>query len=455
MTLSLKNQKILILGLGLSGRAAVRYLLKRGSSVWAVDQNREMLETHQEICSLRGLGLHALKESEITNVADFDQVVVSPGISPSHALYQAALQANLPILGEVELACRDLVNPCVAITGSNGKTTTTLLVEHALNSSGIPAKALGNVGIPLTAILDELKSERRTDVIVLELSSWQLETLRSPVIDAGVILNITPNHLDRHVTMEAYARAKFTLKDCLKPGKPLFISLQCYQDYGYLLKDCNAKLFGYSSECDLRCDKMAVKMDGSTEFLLPDPYRGRVSHDVENMMAAYALCREMGLSGEQFAASLATFKKPLHRIEFVKRMDGVSYYNDSKGTNLEAVAKAVDSMEGPTILIAGGVHKGAAYTPWLETFAQKVRCICAIGQAAAQIRNDLSCQIPVEIFGTMEEALKHASAIAKEGENVLLSPGCSSFDMFKNYEHRGDEFKRMVHALLATEGKKS
>lgn len=449
--MSFKNQKILILGLGLSGKSAARYLLKRGAHVWGVDQSKE-IDTQAEICDLKSLGLNVLHEKELPSAKNFDRVVVSPGIPSTHPLYRSALDLGTEILGEVELACRHLTNRCVAITGSNGKTTTTLLVEHALSFSGIPAKAVGNIGIPLTEAVDKVASD---DVIVLELSSWQLETLHSKVIDAGVILNITPNHLDRHLTMENYAAAKFNLKNCLKKGRTLYMGHRCLLEFPHLINESKIETYGYSPSCTYYCDQSAVKKNQSMGFVLPEEYRGKISHDVDNMMAAYALCREMGLSGEQFAASLPSFKKPPHRIEFVKKIKGVAYYDDSKGTNLDAVAKAVASMQGPTILIAGGMHKGAAYTPWLEAFGEKVRCICAIGQAAEQIKSELGAKVCVETFMTLEGALTHAASIAKEGENVLLSPGCSSYDMFTNYEHRGDEFKRIVHALPVKEGKQS
>lgn len=438
------NQKILILGLGISGRSAARYLLKHGANVWGVDQNKEILDTHEEVSLLKLQGLHALHEGDLSSSKNFDKVVVSPGVPPTHPLYHSALDCGVEVLGEIELACRHLKNPCVAITGSNGKTTTTLLVEHALNFSGIAAKAIGNIGIPLTDVVDHMEPNV---VLVMELSSWQLETLQSKVLDAGAILNITPNHLDRHPTMECYAQAKFNLKNCLKEGKTLYLGEQCFLDFPAFVEGSKGETFGYSPSCSLYCDRNAVIKNQIIEFLLPDEYKGKISHDVENMMAAYALCRDRGLSGKQFANSLPSFKKPPHRIEFVKKIKGVAYYDDSKGTNLDAVAKAVNSMKGPTILIAGGLHKGAAYTPWLKAFGNKVRYICAIGQAAEQIKSELSPQMSVKKFMTLEEALKHAASIAEEGENVLLSPGCSSYDMFKNYEHRGDEFKRMVHAL--------
>ena len=176
-------------------------------------------------------------------------------------------------------------------------------------------------------------------------------------------------------------------------------------------------------------------------------YRGWVTHDVENLLAAYALCKTQGIFSEEFLKAFKTFRKPPHRIEFVRTWRGVNYYDDSKGTSLDAVEKAVLSMKGPTILIAGGLHKGAAYTPWLTAFAGKVRCVCAIGQAAELIQNDLGQELLVKRCGTLEGAVEYASQMARKGDNVLLSPGCASYDMFVSYHHRGEEFQRIVNAL--------
>lgn len=441
-----RNQRVLILGMGISGRSAARFLLKRGAVVHGLDQNRDLIRNNEEIEALSLLGLTISFENRTVDPASFDLVVVSPGVPQTHPVYAEARKQGMDVIGEVELACRHLRQPCLAVTGSNGKTTTTMLITHVLNNTGKKARALGNIGTPLTSMLDD-PAGAFDDIIVLELSSWQLETMASRCLDAAVILNITPNHLDRHGTMESYARAKFHVKDCLKPGKSLFVGSACLRGWSELLEGFPAKTFGYEQGSTLFCDMRHVLSGINIQFDLPPEYRDVVSHDVENIMAAYAMCREMGIEGMAFIEALASFRKPPHRIEFVRRVDGVAYYNDSKGTSLDAVAKAVASMNGSTILIAGGVHKGASYSPWLKAFDGRVRCVYAIGQAAEQIREDLGKHIPVETISTLEEAVKRAFSIAKEKENVLLSPGCASFDMFKDYNHRGDEFKRLVHEL--------
>lgn len=439
-----QGRNVLVIGLGISGRAAASFLLKRGARVHGVDRDQNLLTTHAEIQQLYDQGFSAGLESEPCDVSSFDLVVVSPGVPQTNPCYASALSSGIEIIGEMELACRHMTQRCFGITGSNGKTTTTILVTHALNHSGKKARALGNIGTPLTAALDE---ECDGEILVIELSSWQLETLSAKVFDAGAILNITPNHLDRHKTMQAYAKAKINLKNCLKPQAPLFMGKMCREEFSELLEGFPAKSFGFDKACAVYSDRYRIYADGVSAFELPLEFRGKATHDVENMMAAYALCQIAGVSGDDFLSALATFCKPPHRIEFVKKIEGVAYYDDSKGTSIAAVEKAVTALEGPIHLIAGGVHKGASYSPWRNSFSGRVSHVYAIGQAANQIKSDLGDLVPVELHGSLEAALESAAERARPGENVLLSPGCSSYDMFKDYNHRGDEFKRLVEEL--------
>ncbi|MCE5316981.1 MAG: UDP-N-acetylmuramoyl-L-alanine--D-glutamate ligase [Parachlamydia sp.] len=439
-----QGRNVLVIGLGLSGRAAAGFLLKRGARVHGIDRDRELLASHEEIKGLYNLGFSASLESEPLDVGSFDLVVVSPGVPQTNPCYAAALSAGIEIIGEMELACRHMNQRCFGITGSNGKTTTTMLVTHVLNHSGRKARALGNIGMPLTEALD---AHCDGEILVIELSSWQLETLHARVFDAGAILNITPNHLDRHKTMLNYARAKINLKNCLKVDAPLFMGKVCREEFEQLLEGVPAKTFGFDSSCNVYSDRFRVYFEKESAFELPSEFQGKATHDVENMMAGYALCRMAGVSGEEFLAAQETFRKPPHRIEFVKKIEGVAYYDDSKGTSIAAVEKAVIALEGPIHLIAGGVHKGASYAPWRETFRGRVSHVYAIGQAASQIKSDVGDLVPVEMHSSLGAALESAALRARPGENVLLSPGCSSYDMFKDYNHRGDEFQRLVSEL--------
>lgn len=435
------GKRILVIGMGLSGRSAAQFLMTHGAQVTGVDRDEKLLKTHPEIHTLIAKGLTVQLDNELSSCNHFDLVVLSPGVPPSNPLVQNAHQLKLPIIGEIELGCRSVKNPIIGITGTNGKTTVTLLVTHVLNHCGYPARALGNVGTPFTQELLTLSPDIE---IVLELSSYQIETLYQPVLDVGLILNITPDHLDRYGTMEAYAAAKCQLEQCIKPDGYLYVEESTWETYQHLLDSDRIRLYGYSPNSYLFTDLHSVFREGKREFDLPPELKNKKSHDLENLLAAFAVCSEKGIAGEAFLSALKTFKKPSHRIEFVSEIKGVRYYDDSKGTNLDAVIRAVQSLEGSIILIAGGVDKGSPYTPWIEVFRNKVKSICAIGQAAVKMREQLDPHIPVMIFGSLQEAVHQAAHLAVTGDVVLLSPGCSSFDMFKDYAHRGEEFKRIV-----------
>lgn len=441
-----RGKTALIIGLGLSGRAAAKFLIQQGAVVHGTDSSSVLLEENADILALRQLGMVARQEKEIRHIQQFDLIVASPGIPSTHPFCRLARELNREITGEIELGCRALKTShlIIGITGTNGKTTTTLLVTHLLNKGGKKARALGNVGVPLT---QEMTTLDPGEIIVLELSSYQLETLRQPVLHNGIILNVTPDHLDRYHSMEAYAAAKFCMEHCLKKGKSLYLEEQTFKNYGHLLRAIEPKTYGYSKSCFIYTDLESVFMKGKKVFSLPCQYRGRKSHDLENLMASYAVSHEFGLDGEQVVNGLETFKKPPHRMEWVLDKEGVFYYDDSKGTNIDAVIRAVQSLKGEIILIAGGMDKGSPYTPWIEAFVNRVKYICAIGQAARKIQAELSSHIPVQIFENLEQAVKYAARLAKKGDNVLLSPGCSSLDMFKDYAHRGKEFQHIVRQL--------
>ncbi len=443
-----KNKKVLIIGLGISGRTAAKLLQAQGACVHGIDRNEASLNS-EEVRFLKGMTTSL--ESDVRGPLNYDLVVISPGVPSTNAVLIAAKQQGIEVIGEIELGCRLVKNRVLGITGTNGKTTVTLLVEHVLNYCGHKARALGNVGIPFSEELIGLDPEV---TIVLELSSYQLETLSQRVLDGGVILNITPDHLDRYPGMEEYAAAKMLMENCLKPGAPLYIEDKTYHDFGYLLNQKPLR-YGYSQDDDIYTDLKSVFQHGKVVFKLPEGLRGKQSHDVENIMGAFALCAISGtgtfmngITGEEFAEALRSFEKPKHRIEFVLSRNGICYYDDSKGTNIDAVIRAVEFLNGPIVLIAGGVDKGAPYTPWVEVFRNKVKCICAIGQAAAKMQSQLSHAIPVRIVSDMEQAVREATAAAKEGGIVLLSPGCSSFDMFIDYAHRGEVFQKEVKRLM-------
>lgn len=428
-TENIAGQKLLIIGLGLSGRAAARFLLCSGAVVCAADQRWQQLEQDSAIKELLGLGLQLSSPDSYSDISHFDAVIVSPGVPPTDRLYQSALQANVAVIGEAELALRHISSPCIGVTGTNGKTTVTLMIAHVLQACGIPSKPVGNIGVPLTELLEQSKlgtpKSRDDAVLVVELSSFQLETLSSQCLDCAVLLNVTPDHLDRHGNLEGCARTKARIFNCVKPIGCRYISQSCDNNWSWLRQEWPLQIY----------DSAAASLD------MPLERRG---HDRSNALAAYAACSHFGVSAKQFLAALMTFIKPPHRLQWVTTIGGVDFYDDSKATNIDAVLRAVDSLRGRIILIAGGVDKGSSYLPWVEGFDGKVRQIYAIGKAAPKIVEELSPAIPVQYCTSLEDAVASAVKISISGDIVLLSPGCASYDMFTDYAHRGREFQRIV-----------
>lgn len=450
--MDLAGKKVLVLGLGVSGHSASHFLLSKGAIVWGADQKINRLSSDPSIQHLVQKGLRLLVDQLPLPSVDF--IVVSPGIPLSHPLVQAAYEAKIAVIGEIELGALFSRHSMMGVTGTNGKTTVTLMTTHILNQCGYPATSLGNTGIPFTR---ELLTLPETNQIILELSSYQLETLSQPVLNVGIILNITPDHLDRYPSMEAYVGAKIQIEKCLKSTGTLYVDEKTFRDYQSLFKNGTPLVFGYHLKSFIYSDLLSVYRAGHKKFDLPPSLQGRKTHDLENLLACYALCAEQGISADQFLEGWASFKKPDHRIQLIADFNQVHYYDDSKGTNIDAVVRAVQSIDRKIILIAGGVDKGASYLPWLEAFKDKVKYICVIGEAAVKIESELSPYIGVLRCSTLEEAVTEASRNAEPGEAVLLSPGCASFDMFTDYVHRGKEFQRVVKnsskSYLIKEGK--
>lgn len=396
-----------MLGYGVSGRSASSFLRAQGHEVVPVDK--------------RG-GEGVLLDSADLPLDGFEQVVLSPGVLPTHPLVQKARAMKIEVIGEVELGLKTLKNRCFGITGSNGKTTAVLLTAHILNSAGIKARSLGNVGEPLTGYLSSMDPK---EVLVIELSSFQLQTLQVQSFEAAIVLNITPNHLDRHATMDEYVQAKSAIQNCLKEAGELYISKQVIEDFGELFP--NAK--------DFEKEVAPLSILSYTQLGMPSK---------QSVRAAYLLCKRCGVTDTEFLQGLQSFKKPPHRIEWVAEIGGVAYYNDSKSSNIHSVMHAVERLNGPIVLIIGGLHKGSSYRPWIEKFGGKVRQIIAYGQAAPIMEYELAPHFPLQKIDRFADAVKWAKQTAKTQEIVLLSPGCSSYDQFENYEQRGEEFKQLV-----------
>ena len=443
--------KALVFGLGISGIAAAEFLRLKGYSVIGVDKNSQIIDASPECRRLQEKGIIVQIDTEDLDWVGIELLILSPGVTQSHPLCQRALQSGIEIIGEAELAFRYLNQKCVGITGTNGKTTVTLLAEHVLNASGIKAKALGNVGEPLTKYVLQNDPE---EVVVAEISSYQLETMKRKSFDAAVIMNITPDHLDRYSSMEEYARAKCRILSCLKDRGVLYVHENIMSEYPDMLNGTNVRTFGSNKAADLWTDKRAIWHREKVETLLPVRYRELGIHESENALAVWSLCRAFGVTAENFLHAVEIFKKPPHRIEFVASFDGVIFYDDSKGTNIDAVIQAVGAMRGPVILIAGGVDKGASYLPWQKHLQGKIKKIIAIGQASSKIERELCPYFEIEMADSLAKAVAEAAACAVNGDHVLLSLGCSSYDMFRDYTHRGREFQRYVQDLVEERRKK-
>lgn len=393
--------KKLILGWGKSGKAAAK-LLQKNVLVFDQNPNLEIKDFESVFC---------LDEKLLGKI---DQIIVSPGFDPHHIFLQKARQRKVEIIGEIELAFRHLKNRCIGITGTNGKTTTTLLCCHFLQMNGFKAKALGNIGEPLSSYA--LNADTK-EILVIELSSFQLETLSSKCLDIALILNISPNHLDRHTNFEEYARAKMHIRSCLKPGGRFFVS---------------------QNVRDLFFEKENIET-----FEEPVFFKNLGNIHSQNVMAAKKITKMLGAKN----FSLKGFKTSPHRLQFVREKEGVLFYNDSKATNVEAVISAVQTLKGPILLICGGVDKRSSYFPWKKAFKGRVKHVFTIGNSAKKIRKELESEFQVRMEKSLYDAVISAFGYAEKNDNILLSPGCSSFDQFENFEKRGEEFMRIVESM--------
>ena len=412
------TKKALVIGLGISGKGAVRFLRKKGYEVIGVDQSPEKNQLEIEMFS----------DQKEFNPFDFDLVILSPGVRADHPLSRVARMRGIEVIGEAELAFRHMKNRCIGVTGTNGKTTLVSLIAHVLNHGGIKARTLGNIGESLT---NYLLAPDEEEIIVAELSSFQLETMQTPLLEIGVIINITPDHLDRYSSFEEYRKTKCHIISCIKPSGILIYDQNFDRDISpYLNFEIKREIIGVDSYLQL------TKNGGYSNF-----------HVDPSAIFAFATAQKFGITLEVFLAAFATFKKPLHRIEYVRELNGVTFYNDSKGTTPESVLFAIKQIKSPIILIAGGLNKGGCFTIWKEAFKGRVESIFAIGQAAPLLLEELGESFPVFIKEDLKSAFTAACGLAKKGDTILLSPGCASYDQFKNYMHRGDVFKELVNNL--------
>lgn len=432
--MSLAGQDVLVAGMARSGLAAVEFLHARGARVRATD-SRAFAELDPAVReTLERLDVpFARQTSELFQTGDL--IVVSPGI-PLRSLPAT----SVPLAGEVEIAARYLRGPLIGITGSLGKTTTTSLVGHLLRESGVPCQVGGNIGIPPTAMVDTSRPDQWD---VLELSSFQLATCETLHPRIAAILNLSENHLDWHGSMEHYAWSKGRLLQNQRPSDHAV--LNAGDPFARLFADSTAAAIAwFSADAGIRNGWL----HGLGEPLIRQsdiPLAGR--HNAENVLAAATICLLAGADRARVAAAVASFQAVEHRLEFVRELDGVRYFNDSKATTPEAALRAIEALDGPLWIILGGKDKGLDFTRLGAALAGRAKGALLVGQDAEKIAAALPEGFPVVRAGTIGRAVEEARARAVAGDIVLLAPACTSWDQFKSYEERGRFFKAAVGGL--------
>jgi UDP-N-acetylmuramoylalanine--D-glutamate ligase len=433
----------ILLGLGTTGKATASWCHRKGFSAYIVDDAKEAAVAFVE---KEKLFLPVMTSVEFCSCIDKlplknSIAVTSPGFPYQNSAFKKVEELKIPIVSEVELALRLVKNipPLIAVTGTNGKTTVVELITHIINASGKKAKAIGNIGTPL---IEAFTEESFPDWFVVELSSFQLALTFSRRFSIGCWLNISPNHLDWHSSMEEYVDAKVKLYSLTLQDGFFFM----HDTIQYALPGVGARVirYGEQEKSSLHIVQGKIAFD-KEEGILPKELLCAPEHDRDNFLAAYGVARTLGIASKTIHDAYASFKKPSHRIEFVQKIRNITYIDDSKSSNVASTEAAISSCDAPIVLIAGGVHKGSPYSSW-GSFSDKVKAIVAIGQAKEKIAHDVGDKIPVTFAPSLEEAVKIASKLNPSG-TVLLSPGCSSFDMFHDYKDRGRQFKEIVRSL--------
>lgn len=452
------KETALVIGLGKSGLACVDVLRSRGVAVYATDEKPQSALV-AELASVASAGATFVAPGELEGLLPrLTSAVLSPGVPPTSPVVQQVNHANVPVVGEIELAFRLCKAPVVAVTGTKGKSTTTALIGHLLRACGNMVHVGGNIGNPL---IKEVLGAKAEDWVVAEVSSFQLETIRSFRPRVAVLLNLAPDHLDRYFSMDEYAEAKYRI-----------FANQLFDDFfvGNLDDPRIAELHWRHGETRVKARQLWYTLGSHIEeatmylrngMLIYAPVTGdprpipiaereeiRLAgeHNVANTMAALLAALAVGCEPEALREAIKTFRPMPHRLETLAEIDGVLYVDDSKSTNPGSVIAALHAYERPVVLIAGGRSKGTEFDAMGDAIRERVKHLIAIGEAAGEIRR-VSSGVEAETAGSMEEAVRRAREIAQSGDVVLLSPGCASFDMFLSAEDRGEKFAAAVAAL--------
>lgn len=450
--MDIAGKNVLVFGSGISGIGAAGLLEERGASVTLYDGNDKL-----DVEEIRGKMKDGAKTDIVLGefpeelLGKLDLVIISPGVPTDLPIVNRMRESDIPVVGEIELAYELGKGEVLAITGTNGKTTTTALLGEIMKAVYDSAFVVGNIGIPYTNVVDETRDD---SVIVAEMSSFQLESIVDFRPRVSAVLNITPDHLNRHHTMEAYIQAKknVAINQTAEDTCVLNYEDEVLSEFGETLQ---TKVLYFSSKRKL--DKGIYLDDGNIIYRNPDEclvcnvkeLKLLGVHNYENVMAAVAMAAAYGVPMDSIRKTIKEFAGVEHRIEFVAEKNGVAYYNDSKGTNPDAAIRGIQAMNRPTYLIGGGYDKQSEYKEWIESFDGKVKKLLLIGQTREKIAKEAEeCGFTdIMLLDTFEDAVLTAAKLAEPGEAVLLSPACASWGMFKNYEERGDKFKEIVNSL--------
>ena len=447
--MNLENKNVLVAGIARTGIAASNLLARNKARVMAVDDKREE-DLKENLAKLDKRVRVQTGRIQGEDITDFDLIIVSPGIDMRNPLLKKAVEKGIPVWSEIELASRFIKKPIIAITGTNGKTTSTSMIGNILQNSGEKIYVGGNIGFPLSNIADQAS---QYSFIVLEVSSFQLEWIDQfkPFISA--ILNITEDHLDRHLNFNEYVSLKKRMfrnqkeKDYLILNKDDPVTA-CIEPENKVQKLLFSRIREVEDGAFLRKDNIIIRLHGKEKVIGPvSKMKVKGIHNVENGLASALLGALCKVKAETVMDSLSRFTGIDHRMEFVREINGVRFINDSKGTNTGATMKSIESFDCPIILIAGGKDKGGNYGPLAELISKKVKFSILIGESKMKIRSALKNSNNIENAATLEDAVNKAFAKANAGDVVLLSPSCASFDMFKDYEDRGNIFKKAVLKL--------
>ncbi len=440
-----QNQNIVVLGAGLSGSAAALLLRSEDAQVTLLDSAEEQNLLKSTVDNLRTHGVGVICGAAADeDSATYHMAILSPGIDPASRLARNFSSRGIEMISELELGWRSSEIPIIAVTGTNGKTTTTELLAEMLNACGQRTIACGNIGKPLSEVARE---KNPFDVLTVEVSSFQLEAIRTFRPSISLWLNFAPDHLDRYRSVADYRAAKLRI-----------FENQMESDFAIVnaieklpaVRPRKITFSAYADQADFRVSQGVIVYQDEPILRLADT-KLRGLHNIENLMATLAAGMARGLSFEEMVAPLCAYEPRPHRCEFVREVGGVEYVNDSKATNLDAVDKALRAQNKPVILIAGGKDKGFSFDPLRPLVKEKVRSTILIGEMAENIRRSWNGAVECEIANSLADAVERAHARAGPGEVVLFSPGTSSFDMFKSYGDRGDQFRALVRALPKTD----